>query len=306
MEWADIQTLGTWSQSTRLQELERSFLRQIKWYLQQDLEAWYRSDYLLRWLQSLTHQSHPWLALSLIYCIWLPFCINQPNAQHSFPKFISFSMRHTLHPRCVFIICPQLIFWCVQRLSSSWWALFFRNVWGNISAMYKSQAWDHPHSHVSQTVAAPCSRSHMGYYRWLMMSKICSRLLYTWLAYIPIVSNKYSVCTPVKHRKMAVYSCNRTITSQDFVSMAFLQYGAYLYSTIFCMAVAVYGMVVSPKLYMVNRHTGACVGWSPFGNHTSTNGMEIPSVTWWLWFWTLLRHQVRSNKIKQLTRAAIT
>ena len=61
------------------------------------------------------------------------------------------------------------------------------------------------------------------------------------------VLNKYSVRTPVKHRKTAVYSRNRTVASQDFVSMAFLRYGAYPYSAVFCTAVAVYGTVVSPN-----------------------------------------------------------
>ena len=61
------------------------------------------------------------------------------------------------------------------------------------------------------------------------------------------VLNKNSVRTPVKHRKMAVYSRNRTVASQDFVSTAFLRYGAYPYSAVFCTAVAVYGTVVSPS-----------------------------------------------------------
>ena len=60
------------------------------------------------------------------------------------------------------------------------------------------------------------------------------------------VLNKYSVRTPVKHRKTAVYSRNRTVASQDFVSTAFLRYGAYPYSAVFCTAVTVYGTVVSP------------------------------------------------------------
>ena len=61
------------------------------------------------------------------------------------------------------------------------------------------------------------------------------------------VLNKYSVRTPVKRRKTAVYSRNRTVASQDFMSTAFLRYGAYPYSTVFCTAVAVYGTVVSPS-----------------------------------------------------------
>ena len=61
------------------------------------------------------------------------------------------------------------------------------------------------------------------------------------------VLNKYSVRTPVKRRKTAVYSRNRTVASQDFVSTAFLRYGAYPYSAVFCTAVAVYGTVVSPS-----------------------------------------------------------
>ena len=60
------------------------------------------------------------------------------------------------------------------------------------------------------------------------------------------VLNKNSVRTPVKHRKTAVYRRNRTVASQDFVSTAFLRYGAYPYSAVFCTAVAVYGTVVSP------------------------------------------------------------
>ena len=80
------------------------------------------------------------------------------------------------------------------------------------------------------------------------MTKICSRSLYTWWAYIPIVSNKYSVHTPVQRHKMTIYSLNCTIASQDFVSTTFLQYGAYLYSAVFCMAVTVYSTVVSPTL----------------------------------------------------------
>ena len=71
--------------------------------------------------------------------------------------------------------------------------------------------------------------------------------MYTWLAYISIVSNKYSVRTPVKHHKMAIYSHNCTIANQDFVSTAFLWYGAYPYSAVFCTAIAVYGMVVNPR-----------------------------------------------------------
>jgi hypothetical protein len=63
------------------------------------------------------------------------------------------------------------------------------------------------------------------------------------------VLNKYSVRTPVKRRKTAVYSHNRTIATQDFVSTAFLRYGAYPYSTVFCTAVAVYGTVVSPSCH---------------------------------------------------------
>ena len=73
------------------------------------------------------------------------------------------------------------------------------------------------------------------------MSKICSGL-YTLLAYIPIVSNKYSVHTPIKCCKMAIYSHNHTVASQDFVCTAFLQYG----DTHIVPAVAIYSMVVSP------------------------------------------------------------
>ena len=118
-------------------------------------------------------------------------------------------------------------------LGSSCWVHFFRSTQHNISVMCKSQAWDHLHSHVSQTAAVPCIKSHMGYYRWLLMSKICSGL-YTLLAYIPIVSNKYSVHTPIKCCKMAIYSHNHTVASQDFVCTAFLQYGAYPYSASRC------------------------------------------------------------------------
>ena len=94
LEWVNIQTLGTWSQLTRLQELERSFLSQIEWYVGQDLEAWRWSDYSLRWLQSLTRQSHPWLALSPIYCIRLPFRIDRPDAQHSLLDHASAAQRN--------------------------------------------------------------------------------------------------------------------------------------------------------------------------------------------------------------------
>ena len=59
------------------------FWGKFKWYVRQDLEAQRWSDYSLRWLQSLTRQSHPWLALSPIYCIQLPSRIDQPDAQHS-------------------------------------------------------------------------------------------------------------------------------------------------------------------------------------------------------------------------------
>jgi hypothetical protein len=58
--------------------------------------------------------------------------------------------------------------------------------------------------------------------------------------------SKYSIHIPIKHHKTAVCSRHRTVTSQDFVSMAMLQYGAQPYSAIFCTAVAVYGTVVSP------------------------------------------------------------
>jgi hypothetical protein len=51
----------------------------------------------------------------------------------------------------------------------------------------------------------------------------------------------------MKHHKTAIYGHNRTFTSQDFVSMALLQYSAHPYGTIFYMAIAVYGMAVSPK-----------------------------------------------------------
>ena len=114
LELTDVpntQTLETWSQSTRLQELERSFLRQIKWYVRQDLEAQHWSD-SFRWLQSLTCQSHSWLALSPIYCIRLPFYINWPDAQHLFPKFILFSTRHSLHPMCFYYLPSTILLMC--------------------------------------------------------------------------------------------------------------------------------------------------------------------------------------------------
>ena len=38
------------------------------------------------------------------------------------PKFILFSMRYTLHSRCVLITCLQMIFSCFQRLGHSCWA----------------------------------------------------------------------------------------------------------------------------------------------------------------------------------------
>ena len=61
------------------------------------------------------------------------------------------------------------------------------------------------------------------------------------------VTNEYSDCTTIKHCKMAICSCHHTIITLYFLSMAWLQYGPHLYSTIFCMAVAVYGTVVSPS-----------------------------------------------------------
>ena len=123
--------------------------------------------------------------------------------------------------------------------------------WHYIFATCKPQAQDYQHSHVSQTAAAPCLRSHPGYYGWLMQVKISSRWLHTWLAYIPVILNQNSVHNPVKCHKMAIYGHNHTITSQDFLSMALLQYGAHPYSTTFCMAVTVYGMVVSPSAQML-------------------------------------------------------
>ena len=51
--------------------------------------------------------------------------------------------------------------------------------------------------------------------------------------------------TAVQYRKTAVYSRNRTVTNQDFVSTAWLWSGPY--STVFRTAVAVYGTVVSPS-----------------------------------------------------------
>ena len=58
--------------------------------------------------------------------------------------------------------------------------------------------------------------------------------------------SKYSICIPIKHHKMAICSCHRTVTSQDFVSTAMLQYGAQPYSAVFCTPVTIYGTVVSP------------------------------------------------------------
>ena len=46
-------------------------------------------------------------------------------------------------------------------------------------------------------------------------------------------------CTTVQYRKMAIYSHHCTVLGLDFVSMALLWYGPYLYSTIFYTAVAV-------------------------------------------------------------------
>ena len=74
------------------------------------------------------------------------------------------------------------------------------------------------------------------------------------------VLNKYSVRTPVKHRKTAVYSHNRTVSSQDFVSTAFLRYGAYPYSAVFCTAIAIYGTVVSPTRVYHHMLTPNCIG----------------------------------------------
>ena len=62
--------------------------------------------------------------------------------------------------------------------------------------------------------------------------------------------NKYSICIPIKYHKTAICSHHCTVASQDFVSMALLQYSAHLYSAIFCTAIVVYSMVVSP-----NTHT---------------------------------------------------
>ena len=72
------------------------------------------------------------------------------------------------------------------------------------------------------------------------------------------VLNKYSVRTPVKCRKTAVYSCNCTITSQDFVSTAFFRYSAYPYSAVFCTAFAVYSTVVSPTSAKPHFHAILC------------------------------------------------
>ena len=58
--------------------------------------------------------------------------------------------------------------------------------------------------------------------------------------------SKYSIRIPVKHRKTAICSRHRTVTSQDFVSTALLRYGVQPYS-------AVYGTVVSPKLHCLNK-----------------------------------------------------
>ena len=52
--------------------------------------------------------------------------------------------------------------------------------------------------------------------------------------------------TTVKHRKTAVCSRPHTVTSLNFVSTVMLRYSPHLYSTVFCTAVAVYSMVVSP------------------------------------------------------------
>ena len=84
------------------------------------------------------------------------------------PESISFSMGHTLHPRCVFITCLQIIFWCFERLGSGCWVHFFRRAWHYLTATCKPQARDHSHSYVGQTVPGSCSRSHSGHLRWLM------------------------------------------------------------------------------------------------------------------------------------------